>query len=666
MQHRILNDCSPSRLLWTVFAWVSIERRNDMHRIRRLALLLAPVCLLAGGFAGYLLRMHRPDTTVERKNDGDPAAAGQKVPEPAPGARADQQLCTVAIVTRCPGMSAETMEHAVTIPLENSVSQAEGLRRIDSKTGNGISVVQVHFQDTPPAASLAQAAGLMGIVVPQLPSGTPPPKLHIVGPANVLPACLLMFNSRELTLGELAGLARKRIMPQLATLTDVAAAEIVGERERVLRVRLNPDRLRAYALSPSDVIEAIVKGNQVYPSGNVIIGDKSLAASKALSFEDLRKSPIGLGAATVYLRDVGDVGDNSQGPTCLVRVNGRRQVLVAVRGKRGAAAGATREAVDKVLGKLIRQLPDGAPLKMLSFGSGDTNEAGLITIHLRAAPGKQMAACEKLVMEVEDFLEKQIPAPNREWLLAELGSDEGASLLWSGRTEAHHATLRLQLAPSQAAKTKEHVNKLRRAFRNAFPAVHASFHAGAGAAWPVTVQVGGGTPRQQDKLCSQIRDLLAKLSEAADVTAAESIPSLRVEVDREKAAYSGVTMADVARSLVVATSSSRVLPILWRDPSSGIGYRVEVEIPYSQLNTDQPANVPIKPGKGESLLLRDVAVLQRADGPALIERSNLARVAAIRVNGSDMAGPALARAIEKMLQDVPVTEGMWVKVMATP
>jgi multidrug efflux pump subunit AcrB len=639
---------------------------KSLRPTRRLGLWLASVCLFASGLAGYLMGMPRPltSTTEQQIRDGKPASA--RLAKAAEPTRVIRQLTTVAVVTQHPGMSAEEMEQAVTIPLENSLDLADGRSRIESKTGRGVSMVQIHFQDTPPAVALAQAAGLTGIVIPQFPPGTPRPKLFIVDPANVLPACLLRISSTDLTLAEVAELAGRRIRPELFSLTDVSAAEIAGAPERVLLIRFDPDRLRANRLSPNDVIDTLRKGNQIHPQGDIVIGDKTKNLVVGYNIKDLGNIPI-KPDSNVYLRDVATLADGSGEPTTLVRVNGRRQAVVSVRGKRGAAPAAAREAVKKELGKLTRRLPDSAHMEMLSLGRGDNSETGLITIHLRADPGSRLEACEKLVMQVEAFLDKHIPAAERQWLLAELGPDDGVSLVGTGRTEAHHATLRLQLAASQAAKTIDHVNKLRREFRAAFPAVQASFHAGAGATWPVTVQVGGGSSPRLQKLSSQVRERLLKLPEAADVVVAEAMPRLVVEVDRAKAGLSGITAADVARSLVAATSASRyVLPNLWRDPDSGMGYRVQLEIPLSLMSSsDQLDKVPLRQGKDKEVLLRDVARIRQADETcALIERCNQARVVTIRVNGADAA--VLARAIEENLQDLPVPEGMWVKVVTAP
>ena len=60
-------------------------------------------------------------------------------------------------------------------------------------------------------------------------------------------------------------------------------------------------------------------------------------------------------------------------------------------------------------------------------------------------------------------------------------------------------------------------------------------------------------------------------------------PTVDVTVDREKAGLMGVKMADVSRSLVTATWSSRfVVPNYWADPNSGVSYQVQVQVPQAR------------------------------------------------------------------------------------
>ena len=75
-----------------------------------------------------------------------------------------------------------------------------------------------------------------------------------------------------------------------------------------------------------------------------------------------------------------------------------------------------------------------------------------------------------------------------------------------------------------------------------------------------------------------------------------------------------MTADDVARSVVTATSSSRfVVPNYWPDPKSGIGYQVQVEIPYQTMDSlEQIETVPIaKPGSD-----RPAPAPRRGAGPA--------------------------------------------------
>ena len=79
-------------------------------------------------------------------------------------------------------------------------------------------------------------------------------------------------------------------------------------------------------------------------------------------------------------------------------------------------------------------------------------------------------------------------------------------------------------------------------------------------------------------------------------------PTVGVQIDREKAGLSGVSVAEVARSLVAATSSSRfVVPNYWPDPKTGIGYQVQVEIPYQVMNSiNEVETIPIQRAGGEA------------------------------------------------------------------
>ena len=63
-------------------------------------------------------------------------------------------------------------------------------------------------------------------------------------------------------------------------------------------------------------------------------------------------------------------------------------------------------------------------------------------------------------------------------------------------------------------------------------------------------------------------------------------PTVNINIDRERAGQLGLTVEQIGRSLVAATSSSRFTqPTYWRDPASGTAYQVQVEIPQSRITS---------------------------------------------------------------------------------
>lgn len=122
---------------------------------------------------------------------------------------------------------------------------------------------------------------------------------------------------------------------------------------------------------------------------------------------------------------------------------------------------------------------------------------------------------------------------------------------------------------------------------------------------------------------------------------------MAVQIDREKAGLSGATAADVARSLVSATSSSRfVEPLFWADPKTGIGYYTQVEIPPYRMNSPVEVGlVPLLGHSGGGLLVRDVARVREGTMPGEYERYNMRRLVSITAN---ITGEDLERVVRRV------------------
>jgi multidrug efflux pump subunit AcrB len=93
-------------------------------------------------------------------------------------------------------------------------------------------------------------------------------------------------------------------------------------------------------------------------------------------------------------------------------------------------------------------------------------------------------------------------------------------------------------------------------------------------------------------------------------------------------------MADVVKSVVPATSSSRYVQAnYWRDPVSGNGFQIQVEVPQNRVQSiDDLSVVPVMRDGASQPYLRDVAAVKSATMPGLIERINGQRVVSLTAN----------------------------------
>jgi multidrug efflux pump subunit AcrB len=176
---------------------------------------------------------------------------------------------------------------------------------------------------------------------------------------------------------------------------------------------------------------------------------------------------------------------------------------------------------------------------------------------------------------------------------------------------------------------------------------------GFGSPTPVEIAVLGSSLADNSAFAQKIRSQVAALPFIRDLQFAQELnyPTMDINISRERAGQFGLTMADVARSVVPATSSSRFTqPNYWRDPNSGQAFQIQVELPQNRIQSvESLGNIPItKSGQPETRLV-NVATMKPGTIPGLIERNNGQRVVSLTANLHDItlgkAVPELNKAI---------------------
>ena len=246
----------------------------------------------------------------------------------------DLDLPVIYVAQPYGGMSPQQMEGYLVYYYEYHFLYINGIERVESKSVQGAGLLKLTFHPgTDMSQALAQTISYVNRARAFMPPGTVSPFV-VRFDAGTVPIGYLVFSSKTRSVGEIQDLALNRVRPVFATLPGVTSPPPFGGNQRTIVINVNPDRLRAYNMSPDEVVKALDSGNIIMPAGNVQIGDLQRIVpvnSVVPDIADLSDLPIRTGSGpTVFLRDVGTVQDSSDILAGYALVNGRRAVYIPV------------------------------------------------------------------------------------------------------------------------------------------------------------------------------------------------------------------------------------------------------------------------------------------------------------------------------------------------
>jgi multidrug efflux pump subunit AcrB len=259
------------------------------------------------------------------------------------------------------GMDPAQMEGFLTYYYEYHFLYVTGIEHVESKSIQGVALIKLRFHPgTDMAQAMAETINYANRARAFMPPGTVPPFIMRFDAGSV-PVGDLVFASDTRSVGEIQDLALNRVRPLFATLPGVSAPPPFGASQRSVVVRVDPERLRAYSMSPDEVVAAVAATNTISPSGNVRIGDLIPMVplnSVVNRLSELERVPIRDGYPTVFLRDVAKVEDGSDIATGYALVNGKRTVYIPVTKRADASTLEVVRLVKTNLSKFQAVLPD--------------------------------------------------------------------------------------------------------------------------------------------------------------------------------------------------------------------------------------------------------------------------------------------------------------------
>src|SRR6266850_2179715 len=267
------------------------------------------------------------------------------------------------------GMDAQQMEGYLTYYLEYHFLYITGIEHVESKNIQGIALVKLVFHPgTDMSQAMAQVVGYVNRAHAFMPTGTVSPFI-VRFDAGSVPVGQLIFSSPTRSVGEMQDIALNRVRPLFAVLEGVSAPPPFGGNQRTIVVRLNPDQLSAYNISPEEAVTAVNRGSLIMPAGTVGTDDLTRIASTNTSLggnlDELLDTPLHLGSGTsVYLRDIATVESGTDIVVGYAHVNGKRTVYIPVTKRSDASTLAVIQRVRDALPKMKAVAPDDVDIRL--------------------------------------------------------------------------------------------------------------------------------------------------------------------------------------------------------------------------------------------------------------------------------------------------------------
>ena len=266
----------------------------------------------------------------------------------------------VSVNTTNPGATPESIEAEVTERIEAAVNTVAGIDELRSTSTEGQSRVTITFDlSKNPDVAAQEVRAKVDPVIRVLPETADPPVVQKQDPDS-MPIMFLSISS-PMPAVELTSYIEQNVQKRLESVNGVGEILLFGARRRQIQVKIDPDRLNAYALSTSDVAAALRAQNLELPGGRLEQGTRELSVrtvGRLARPEDFADVVVATRAnIPIRISDLGVVEDTGADPTSVSNLNGKSSVSIAIRKQSGVNTVALADAIRVRLAEIAETLP---------------------------------------------------------------------------------------------------------------------------------------------------------------------------------------------------------------------------------------------------------------------------------------------------------------------
>jgi Cation/multidrug efflux pump len=287
----------------------------------------------------------------------------------------NMEIPYMIVYTTYPNAGPEEVEQNLTRTLESSLSGLNGLKKMQSQSSTGMSLIILEMNyGTNMDVVANDIRDKIDLVRTYLPDDAETPITMRMDPSMMPIMEIAMQGSRSPE--ELRRYAEDIVKPRLEQIDGIASATVNGGKERSINIDIPRDRLEAYSLTITQVAQMIGAQNIQAAGGSITAGDKNYTiktSGKYKSLDDIRNTVISYAASapdgvnppqmhTVLLRDIADVYDGYKDQTTVSILDGKPTVMLMLQKQSGKNSVKAAHSVRSQIKSIERALPSDVKL----------------------------------------------------------------------------------------------------------------------------------------------------------------------------------------------------------------------------------------------------------------------------------------------------------------
>ena len=270
----------------------------------------------------------------------------------------------VTIKTAYVGADANLVRGFITTPLERSIASADGINYVASQSALGLSTITARLElNYDSTKALAEISAKVDEVRNDLPPESEVPIITVESADSERASAYLSFSSTILEANEITDYLVRVIQPRLSSIKGVQEAEIIGGRTFAMRIWLDPARMAALGIYPSQVREALASNNYLsavgQTKGNLVTVNLTTNTDLNTVEEFEQLAILNQDDTIIRVKDIADVELGGEDYNSEVRFSGEKAVFVGMYVLPNANTVDVIRAVRTELEAIKRELPKG-------------------------------------------------------------------------------------------------------------------------------------------------------------------------------------------------------------------------------------------------------------------------------------------------------------------